>query len=409
MLTQSLKNGREWLPKAYLGLMMFMLVWLFWLNHSNQSSSQTLATFFLLLSPGLLLFRQPTVPFGQKLFITSCIAMFIYSLLLFFHYPPSEVAFSTMRGLSFYLLAPVSILLLTKISPSLSGFFLLSLVATLFSLFPVLKEFLSYGMSIRGDSSAHPIFWGNVCLTTGIVTFVLSRSYKLNIRFKTTLGLIALCAATTASLWSLTRGGWLSIPFALFLLSTLGLIQKRSVVILGILLTITFSLSNRLQDRVTSTFNHFAQGFSLDGSTSVRIQMWAVSLDALQESPVIGAGLDGFSRQNIVEKERGNVSFYVDHAHNEYFEILASRGLLGMSIFLLMIGSLASTYYKYRHSIYAKAGLIALMQYLIYSLSETFFTTKFTIMYFVVLHSFLLVAMYKEQQNQAQEPRVTAV
>ena len=79
-----------------------------------------------------------------------------------------------------------------------------------------------------------------------------------------------------------------------------------------------------------------------------------------------------------------------------------------MSIFLLMIGSLASTYYKYRNSVYAKAGLIALMQYLIYSLSETFFTTKFTIMYFVVLHSFLLVAMYKEQQNQAQEPRVTA-
>ena len=136
--------------------------------------------------------------------------------------------------------------------------------------------------------------------------------------------------------------------------------------------------------------------------------MWAVSLDALKESPVIGTGLDGFSKQNRSEKAEGNVSFYFDHAHNEYFEILASRGLIGMSIFLLMIGSLASTYYKYRHSIYAKAGLIALMQYLIYSLSETFFTTKFTIMYFVVLHSFLLVAMYKEQQNQAQEPRVTA-
>ncbi len=402
-------NATEKAPKIYVGFMMFLLLGTFLLNHSNQSSSQSGATIFLLLSPFLLLLRQrQPFPFGLKLFATTCIAMFVYALLVFFQFPISDVSYSTMRGLSFYLLTAGAVLLLWRVSPSKKGILILAILGTLLSLYPVIREYVMFGYSNRGYTSAHPIFWGNVCLTTGVVAFVLSRDYEEKVSLFKIFGLLALIFATTASFWSLTRGGWLSIPVVIVSLYILGLIQKKHILIFTAAVLITFISSESLQGRVMSTFNYFKHGISLDGSTSLRIQMWGVSLDAFRKSPIIGIGLDGFSKQNIAEQSDKKVSFYFDHAHNEYFEILASRGLIGMSVFLLMIGSLASSYYKYRHSIYAKAGLIALMQYLIYSLSETFFTTKFTVMYFVILHSLLLVAMYKEQRNQAQEPRVIA-
>lgn len=393
---------REQAQRVYLGFMIFLLVIVFLLNHSNQNSSQSMATLLLLLSPGLLLLKLKPLPLELKAYIAATATMFIYALLLFFHHQISEVAFSTMRGLSFYLLAPAAVLTLWRLSPSRHGLFIIMLGGTLFSMYPVIRELLSYGQTHRGNLSAHPIFWGNVCLTTGVVAFILSRDTCISWRFTRLLGWFSLSCAAIASFWSLTRGGWLSIPAALALLYLLKLINTKHLTALLITVVIAFSFSSSLQNRVLETFNHFKGGISLDGSTSLRIQMWDVSLDALQHNVLIGYGLDGFSRQNSEEKQAGKLNFYFDHAHNEYFEILASRGLIGMAIFLFMVGTLALTYYKHRHSIYAKAGLIALTQYLIYSLSETFFTAKFTIMYFIVLHSFLLVAIHKEEQSQVR-------
>lgn len=393
-------------PKIYIGFMMFLLLGTFLLNHSNQSSSQSVATIFLLCSPLLLLIKQhQSLPFGLKLFVTSCCAMFIYSLLIFFQFQISEVSYSTMRGLSFYLLAPFSILLVWNNPLKQRHLFMLFFTAAGFCLYPVIKEYYSNTPYMRGSSSAHSIFWGNVALTTGVVAFIISRNSQKTKLF----GWLALSAAVTASLWSLTRGGWISIPLVLLMAAYMKVINKKQVATIFLAVIAMFMSSESLKNRVLDTFiNRFTKEVYVDTSTSARLEMWETSLISFSENPTFGSGLDAFSKKSSETSILTNKTFHYEHPHNEYLEILSSRGLVGIAIFLLLISGMVSIYYKNRHSIYAKAGLIALMQYLIYSLSETFFTTKFTIMYFVVLHSFLLVAMYKEQQNQAQEPRVTA-
>lgn len=393
------------IPSIYQKAMLFILVCVFLLNHSNQNSSQSLATLLLLFSPGLLLFKNEVqLPHGIKLFIAAATSIFLYSLIVFFSHPVSEVSFSTMRGLSFYLLVPVATLILWRSSMSEKYLFFIVLLASFFSLYPVLRELFSdVPHHLRGDLSAHPIFWGNVALTTGVVIFTLSCSEELGVKGKQLLGWIGLAFALTASLWSMTRGGWISIPISLAMFYWLGLVRKSHIIGLFIVIVVLFASSDTLQNRALNTINFLTEDISLDNSTSSRIQMWGIALQTFAEEPIAGSGLDAFYQASTRVHEDKQNWFPYAHAHNEYFEILSSRGLIGLFIFVFMLYALCKIYLENLNSIYAKAGLVSLVQYLIYSWSETFFTTKFTVMYFVILQSILLVFIYKYSSSNRLE------
>lgn len=393
-MTQALlQNG---LKRAYFGFMWLVLISMFWLMHSTQSSSQTLATLFLLLSPILLAFKaQQPIPDAVRYFLGFAIGTFIFALMLFFHHDVSTTSYSTLRGLTFYLLAPGIFLLLWNTNFNKEHMFLVLFAGSLISLYPVLRELHEHGSTLRGALSSHPIFWGNIVLTTGFVTFVLSRDSEMIAKGPKLLGWIALVAALTASFWSLTRGGWISIPIALLLLIGFRIINKKQLAIIILAITAVVFSSDKIQYRIMKTFQSFENGISLDGSTQVRIDMWSVATDAFLANPSIGGGLDAFSEHSKELKEEGKISFYFEHAHNEYMEILASRGIIGSLIFMGLIFCLLNIYIRNFRSLYAKAGIIAVSQYLIYSLSETFFSVKITIMYFLLINILLVVMIHK--------------
>tara|TARA_Y100001934_G_C12374351_1_gene788297 strand:- start:1247 stop:1717 length:471 start_codon:yes stop_codon:yes gene_type:complete len=144
----------------------------------------------------------------------------------------------------------------------------------------------------------------------------------------------------------------------------------------------------------------------LDTSTTHRLEMWSISLHAFEKNPIIGNGLDGFAKQNLEENKQKKVNFYYEHAHNEYFEVLASRGIIGLLLLGSLLISLAFVYVTNRNSIYAKAGIIVLSQYIIFSLTETFFTTKSPVTYFIILNALLLFAIYKESIKNPGPERI---
>ncbi|WP_225666387.1 O-antigen ligase family protein [Thalassolituus oleivorans] len=391
----------ENIERIYSSFMLTLLCIVFLLNHSNQNSSQSMATLLLLLSP-LMIIRKPSsnsLPFGLRYFIASSLALFAYSLMIFFHHAPSEIAWTSMRGLSFYLLAPVAVYILWYKPPSMQFIFWLTFSATLFSLYPVIKEYFGHGA--RGATSAHPIFWGNVCLTTGVVIFILSRDKQLKLRGKNLIGLIGLAMGLTASFWSQTRGGWLSIPIVLIALALFRVVKVRELLIASIILVVIFSTSEMLQKRLLATIETSNSGFHLDTSTQRRIDMWNVSIQAFEENYALGNGLDGFSRKIKELREKNEVKFYFEHAHNEVMEVLASRGIIGLVLLISLISGLLLTYWRHRKSTYAIAGLISTGQFLIYSTSEVFFSTKFTITYFLILQSLLLIACYKVNSHKS--------
>jgi O-antigen ligase len=121
-----------------------------------------------------------------------------------------------------------------------------------------------------------------------------------------------------------TRGAWLGflagIPFYFF--------KKNKKWFLGAVVLIV----------LTGFIAYFAAGKSMyrkDYDAS-RIGQWQASVAAFKERPVFGYGYLNFEEHAVEIKHRYDllVPDFRGHAHNNFFEILASTGLLGLICFV---------------------------------------------------------------------------
>ncbi|MDQ2070113.1 O-antigen ligase family protein [Natronospira bacteriovora] len=74
-----------------------------------------------------------------------------------------------------------------------------------------------------------------------------------------------------------------------------------------------------------------------------RMEMWRLAWQAFLERPLLGHGTGTFGNYLIAQAEAGlgdhRITPY-SHAHSEYFEALATRGILGFLALLLLLGGL---------------------------------------------------------------------
>lgn len=81
--------------------------------------------------------------------------------------------------------------------------------------------------------------------------------------------------------------------------------------------------------------DNYFRGIGLDGSppdpTSGRLHFWAVALKIFAANPVFGAGLESFGVAFTAFDTRNGV-FRVEYAHNEYLQMLADGGVVGLAI-----------------------------------------------------------------------------
>ena len=76
-----------------------------------------------------------------------------------------------------------------------------------------------------------------------------------------------------------------------------------------------------------------------------RTEIWRAALRAWEKNPILGAGLGNFevAVSQTMDRDFGVV---FQHAENEFLEILVEGGVVGLSLFLLAIGSLARHSYR---------------------------------------------------------------
>lgn len=137
-----------------------------------------------------------------------------------------------------------------------------------------------------------------------------------------------------ALLFNGTRGAWLGVAIVIFLLLLYYLIQckKMAIFILCAFLFMGVGLSQYqpLVNRIYSITDTKAN--------SERFLMWNSAFQMFKDHPIVGVGLgqykDNYQQKYISPNAKEPK---LEHAHNNFMQMLAENGLIGFSGFLILI------------------------------------------------------------------------
>jgi len=270
-----------------------------------------------------------------------------------------------------------------------------------------------------GGSKGKPIPFGDIATLSSVLCLLGASTFQGRRHLWTILFLIAAGLGLYASLVSGTRAAWLVLPTGLLII-VLHLIhgypKRRRAILLGLLClalvgTGLIAQSDQIRERLSaavSEIRDYRPGANVEAGNSLgeRFEMWRAAWQAYEGHPLIGIGVgqlnayfkqdanEGRISQAIVEFDHGNGH---THAHNDYIHALATRGLLGLgSLLLLYLVPLA---FFVRNAIRGAemseralgyAGVLVILSFMQYSLTDSILLMRFTAGYFVLLTCWLL-------------------
>ncbi len=203
------------------------------------------------------------------------------------------------------------------------------------------------------------------------------------------LVLAGLLGAFIATLLSISRGALFALPLVLGLVWVINLRRWGGVrALLGlasalVLAAASYTLVPLVQERIAFTvqeFSNIASGNLGDAvSSGGRVQLWIAAIEAFQTRPLIGLTYIEREALNAQLVESGKLTEWVNsvsrgHAHSQYFESLATGGLIGfvaLMIYLVLPGLYYFfAYINHRNNQFAFAGLVFSAGFIIFCLTE---------------------------------------
>jgi len=166
---------------------------------------------------------------------------------------------------------------------------------------------------------------------------------------------LMLSLIVTYLIYTQTRAGWLTVTcqcllFAILCKTTrlslapLWSNQKKWAAFVGLLVVLT--MMNIGPDGFFLGYKTIglraASIASAQGSNQVRFAIWADTLALIQQHPLIGVGL-GNLKVHFPSVQKESLSLYTQYlkdAHNDYLQIWAELGLIGLTLFACLIASL---------------------------------------------------------------------
>ena len=181
---------------------------------------------------------------------------------------------------------------------------------------------------------------GVVCMLLPVVVVILmDPAFEKKLK---RVSAFAVISVLVGLLCNKSRGAWLTelivIPIATF--RYLKQNKKCLAIVLAVFLGIVgFMASNPTYvHRVTSITNT-----TTDRSNADRIWTWRSAWDMIRDHPVAGVGFNRFRERYLAEYRYEQESQKLTHAHNNYFQVSAENGIIGLAGLLYFMG-----YYLYR-------------------------------------------------------------
>jgi len=239
----------------------------------------------------------------------------------------------------------------------------------------------------------HPIQFGNLSMLMGVLCcaglgWAATRQRRVG---WVALLLLGVVMGMIGSFMSGSRGGWVGLPVVGFVLYRgygrqlpLG-VKAGAVGAVLLLVAIVYGLPQTgVQQRVdeaVSDISLYVSGGERDTSLGLRFEMWRGAAQLIQERPLLGWGESGYRNAMEALGEQGVISPMAaefGHAHNEFIDAFAKRGLVGLGVLLLLymvpIRLFASglTHQDYALRSLAVAGTLLPVAFIDFGLSQTF-------------------------------------
>ena len=203
----------------------------------------------------------------------------------------------------------------------------------------------------RAGGHTHVIQFGNLSMLLGVLCLAglgwaaVQRQRNVWVAFM----LLGAMGGIVGSLFSGSRGGWVGFPIVLLVLYRAygtGLSPKLKVaaVVAVLIAGVTVYAVPQLgvQSRVHQAFsdvNLYISGENRSTSVGSRFEMWRGATLLIQEKPLIGWGSNGYEQaiaalgeEGVIDQEAASYG----HAHNEFIDAFAKRGLLGLLALLAL-------------------------------------------------------------------------
>ncbi len=320
---------------------------------------------------------------------------------------PLSQSFSRLEPAAKYLLIIPFVLLIQLARTNVLKIKQILLTALGFAFCIACYDFISHNdrdLSFHGQINK----FGNLSILTGMLVFLLQDKTSR-------LGMVVAAGALSAGIFICSVAGarigllsfLVAFPVMLLFLRTEISVRRMTISVGFMILALSalflqpdVVMKERMTKGVDVVFAYFAgDELAKRESAGIRLEIWQSAVRAWLDRPVVGVGSDGFQAWMLEEKDQGlihELAATYNNAHNEYLGQLATNGILGLTILLALMVWLGRQYTPHLGSDnadrrrVAQAGIIMLIMYGGFSLTETFFSSHLGAGYFILVNCFLL-------------------
>lgn len=251
----------------------------------------------------------------------------------------------------------------------------------------------------------NPIQFGNIAILLGMLALAGIGWAMQQPRRWWWVALMVLGAAggVAGSVLSSSRGSWLALPFCLciivvhyafthgrrVLFAGLG----ASLILLGGLYAQPNSEVRQRSDLAEQELQAYLHGRNADSTgTSVgqRLEMWRAGVDMIPGHLLLGVGKAGYMqrKQAMIDAGRANPAIAQHtHLHNDFLDALVKRGVPGLLATLAVLCTPLWLFGRHLNGVaaarpYALAGVLLATSYIVFGLTQAFFTHNNGVMVF---------------------------
>lgn len=326
------------------------------------------------------------------------------------------------RPSRFLLALPVLLLLLKCKMPKTPLIFYSSIMGAIAA-----ASLAAYEVVVQGEPRAqvytNAIMFGDTSMLLGLINAVACfYFYQNKQKFMLALGFAGVLCGIAGSILSGSRGGWIAVPLiGLFILiqakDLIGRKQLSAIILVGLIgATSAIALPQTgIQARFAKAIDDIQLYLLGETNTSVglRFEMWKGAVYLFSEAPILGVGEYGsrplkaeLARQGLMSLE----ATQFDHLHNEFFNTMALKGVVGLAILILLylvplklfISKARQYSNNWNVKAFALAGALVPMSYMDFALTQSMFSHNIGIMVFIFFILFFWAAV-RWAENQALE------